>query len=187
MVFPGAVLAVHQLRYLLAYGSHAGTELTAHGDRYVGTASVIAGTLVGIALAVAALRLAASSRGRVDLEIVRLPPWLLWLGLMLLLLAGFCALELLEIAFEPHRTVGVVSIVAGGGWWALPAAAFVAAVMALLVYGGRALLLIAARGRAIRRAGDSRRRRRAVARPARLRRPMASGAAGRAPPLTTPV
>jgi hypothetical protein len=181
------VLAVHQLRYLLAYGSHAAAQLSARGDHYVTTATVIAGTLLAISLAFGVLRLVAARRGRSHVEIVNAPLWLLWLGLTLLLVAGFCALEGLEMAFEPQHPAGLAAIWGSGGWWAMPAAALVAGLIALLAHGGRALLAIAARRPPLQRAGGCTARQRAFHRDLRLHRPMATCAAGRAPPLTRPV
>jgi hypothetical protein len=187
LVLPAAVLAVHQLRYLLAYGSHAAAQLSARGDHYVSTATLIAGTLVAIALAFGVLRLMATWRGRSQVELVRAPLWLLWLGLTLVLLAGFCAVEGLEMVFEPHHPAGLAAIWGSGGWWAVPAAAFIAALMALLVHGGRVLLVVAARRRLLRRAARSTVRQGAFHRDFRPHRPMATCAAGRAPPFTEPV
>ena len=182
-VFPAAVLAVHQLRYLLAFGSHAGSELSEQGDRYVATAAVVATVLVVVSLSFGLMRLVAASRGRGTRMTASAPIWLLWLALTLLLFVGFCALEGLEMALEPHHAAGVTGILGHGGFWSVPAAALVGAVMALLVHGGRALLVIAARrrcGRVTRSTGSSPARSCARALPCG---PMASCAAGRAPPV----
>ena len=186
-MFPAAVLAVHQLRYLLAYGSNAGSELGAHGDHYVTTAAVIAGTLVAISLGAGILILVAVSRSRGHPRMSTAPLWLVWLTVTLLLVAGFCALEALEITFEPEHAGSVASIFGDGGWWALPAAMSVAGLMALLVRGGRVLLVIAARTRVAgrtRTVGSGRPR---LTQCSALPGPMASCAAGRAPPLTVRV
>jgi hypothetical protein len=178
------VLAVHQLRYALAYGSQAAAQLSAHGDHYVTAATAISGALVAVALGLGVLRLLATRRGRARVEIARAPLWLLWLGLTLVLFAGFCALEVSEMVFEPGRAAGVAAIFGSGGWWAVPAAAFVAGLMALLVRGGRALLVVVARRRLSRRATVRTACNRALHRAVLVRRPMASCAAGRAPPVT---
>lgn len=182
LVFPAAVLAVHQLCYLLAFGSRAGSQLSADGDQYVAAAPLIAGVLVLISAGVGLIRLAAS-RGRGSPEGARAPLWLRWLWFTVLLLVGFCALEGLEMAFEPHHAGGFVGIFGDGGLWALPAAAFVGAVMTLLWRGGRALLALAARQQVSHRASLLSPRRRAASRSTPPPRPMASCAAGRAPPL----
>lgn len=182
LVFPAGVLAVHQLRYLLAFGSDAGPALSAQGDRYVATAAIVAGVLVFVSLAVGLMTLLAASRGRETRMVARVPLWLLWLALTLLLLVGFCALEGLEMALEPHHAAGLTGILGHGGFWSLPAAALVGALMALLVHGGRALLVIASRnprGRVPRPRSSWPGRSPAGAPPCG---PMASCAAGRAPP-----
>jgi hypothetical protein len=182
LVFPAAVLAVHQLCYLLAFGSRAGSELSADGDRYVAAAALITGALVAVSAGVGLIRLAAS-RGRGRAESWRAPLWLRWLALTVLLLVGFCAVEGLEMAFEPHHAGGFVGIFGDGGLWALPAAAFVGAVMTLLWRGGQALLARAARRRVSHRVNLLSPRRRAASRSSPPPRPMATCAAGRAPPL----
>ncbi|HLY50153.1 MAG TPA: hypothetical protein VKR21_13245 [Solirubrobacteraceae bacterium] len=181
-MFPAAVFAVHQLSYLLAYGSGASSELAAHGDRYVGVAAIVAVASGALSLAFGLLRLVAAWRGDSEPRPTALPAWLLWLGTTLALLVGFCALEGIEIVFEPHHVGGVVGLFGQGGWWAVPAAAFVGALITLLMRGGRALLVIVARGRDARRPRTtaSWHRRRAWRAP--MRPPMASCAAGRAPP-----
>jgi hypothetical protein len=174
---------VHQLRYLLAFGSDAGSELSAQGDRYVAMAAVLAGALVVLSLSVGLMRLVAAWRGRGTPVTARAPLWLLWLALTLLLVVGFGALEGLEMAFEPHHAAGLIGIFGHGGFWSLPAAALVGAVMALLVHGGRALLVLAGRhrcGRVNRSIGSWSAR--SPAGPL-LCGPMATCAAGRAPPL----
>jgi hypothetical protein len=183
LVFPAPVLAVHELRYMFAYGSRASSELSAHGDHYVTTAALIAGGLVGLALAAGVGRLLATFRGQRTFEVPRIPVWMLWLGLAVLLLVGFWALEGIELIFESSRgTSAVARVFADGGLWAVPAAMFVAALMALLVSGGRALLGIVVRRRTLRRVGTVPGPHPPVQRALLPRRPMAGRVAGRAPP-----
>jgi hypothetical protein len=187
VVFPALVFAVHQLSYLLSYGSDAGTELSEHGDHYVATAAIAAAALAASSLAVGLVRLLGAWRGRTRPVTTSLPLWLGWLGWTLALVAGFCALEGLEIVLEPHHVGGVVGVFGNDGWWALPAAAFVGSVMTLLLRGGHALLGIVTRSRGSRRVRTA-----SVRHPGRLasesrRRPMASCAPGRAPPVVESV
>lgn len=186
VVFPASVFAVHQLSYLLAYGSDAGTELSAHGDHYV-AAAMVAVALAALSLVPGLVRLLGAWRGRTRPAMSSVPLWLAWLGWTLALVAGFCALEGLEIVLEPHHVGGVVGVLGNDGWWALPAAAFVGAVMTLLLRGGRALLAIVTHSRGSRRVRTASVRH--PSRPARASRrlPMASCAPGRAPPVVEPV
>jgi hypothetical protein len=185
-IFPGGLLAVHELRYLLAYGAHAGHQLNAHGDTYVGTASLAAGLLlavptVGVVAGVIRARRGAASSGPAALR-----PWQSWVVWTVLLTLGFCALEGLEMVFESEHADGFAGVFGSGGWWAVPAAVAVAGVLTLLRRGARSLVRLAA-------LRDGRRRDRAsgsiasthpaVQRHRRTRpRPLASRAAGRAPP-----
>jgi hypothetical protein len=183
LAFPAAVFAVHQLCYLLAYGSDAGSELAAQGDRYVGVATIVAMALGVLSLGLGLLSLVAAWRGHSEPRLTALPVGLLWLGTTLALFAGFCALEGLEAAFESHHVGGVVGFFGEGGWWSLPAAAFVGAVMTLLARGGRALLVIVTRGRIARRVVTTASRCPPTSGGNSLRRPLAGCAAGRAPPV----
>jgi hypothetical protein len=109
--------------------------------------------------------------------------WLFWLGLSLVLLVGFWALEGVELIFEPSRgTSPVARVFAEGGLWAVPAAMFVAALMALVVCGGRALLEFVVRRRALGPVGTVPAPRHPVQPVLLPRRPMAGTVAGRAPP-----
>ena len=60
------MLAVHQLRYLLAYGSRASRQLSAHGDHYVATATlaVVVPLVAELALGLARLRVARRGRAQ---------------------------------------------------------------------------------------------------------------------------
>lgn len=182
LAFPAAVLAVHQLCYLLAYGSRASSELAAHGDHYMAVAARLAAALVALAFGLGVSRLLAVRRGDSKPMLAGVPVWLVWLGATVALLAGFCALETLEIVFEPHHAGGVVGMFGHEGSWALPAAACVGALMTLLVCGGRALLAIVRRGSRTRHVRSARTRWPRAAVRAAAAAPMATCAAGRAPP-----
>ena len=183
LAFPAGVLAVHQLRYLFAYGSDAGRELRAHGDDYVATAAVVVIVLLLTGCAVGLVRLVAARHGRLGASRSAIPSWLQWLCLTLALLAGFCALEAIEMVLEPQHPAGFAGVFDNGGWTAVPAAAAVGALLALLGRGGRVLLAIAAGPprAAASRPNSGSRRPRLPDRPA-LPTPLAACAAGRAPP-----
>ena len=183
-LLPLGTLAVHQLRYLLAYGPHAGRELVSHGDTYIhsvlpaclGLLLLPAGALLGH-LAQAWRRGHARDQG--------LSPRRLWTVATVLLIVCFCAQEILEMLLETGHPAGLAGIFGSGGWWALPASAAVGALVTLLVTGARTMVGIMAR----RRAGTPSAGRAAMATPSRPSgpstprpAPLAACRAGRAPP-----
>jgi hypothetical protein len=183
-LLPLGTLAVHQLRYVLAYGSDAGRELVSNGDTYIhsvlpmclGLLLLPAGALVGH-LAQAWRRGNAGDRG--------LSPRQLWTVVTALLIVCFCAQEILEMLLETGHPAGLAGIFGSGGWWALPASAAVGALVTLLVAGARAVVGVVARLRA--RTPSAGRAATATplqpAGPSTLRpAPLAACRAGRAPP-----
>jgi hypothetical protein len=179
-----AALAVHQLRYRLAFGADAGEELAHDGHAYLAQALPV---LVAFALAVlaagilrAVLRRDASSgpltrsfAGRAVLY-------------ALMILAVFSAQELFEGALFAGHPSGLAAVLAAGGWLALPLALVAGAAAALLDGGLVALGSLLAvrtdpapRPRAPRRYGAPRTR----AVPALASSPAAFGLARRPPPL----
>ncbi|HEY5197467.1 MAG TPA: hypothetical protein VIJ51_10625 [Solirubrobacteraceae bacterium] len=184
-MFPAGVLAVHELRYVLAYGSHAGRELTAHGDTYVGSGALVAGLLLVVPISALVIGVRRARRGLPGGRLSALAPWQSWLAWSLLLIAGFVALEGIEMIFESEHPDGFAGVFGGGGWWAAPAAGAVAALFTLLRRGARALVRRVARRWCERplRAATSVSLPRAAGRGRRPRpAPLAGRAAGRAPP-----
>lgn len=198
---PLATVAVHQLRYVFAYGSGAGHELALSGDEYVGALlpgfALLALVAVGFGVlslwrAVHRRRLRSSrapSRSS-SLSFRRVPSLpVLWAAATLLLLGGYLVQESLEVVLGSAHTSIVGQAFADGGWWVLPAAALVGLGWALAVRGTRAVLALA-----LRRARRKRRRDGTVVLvPPRGRyssfrldlNPLARRLAGRAPPLVT--
>lgn len=184
-IFPGGVLAVHELRYLLAYGAHAGRELRAHGDTYASTASLVAGVLVAILASAVGVGLIRATRGVVPPRPPVRRPWQSWLCWTVVLTLGFCAVEGLEMVFESEHADGFAGVFGSGGWWAIPAAVAVGAVLTILRRGARALVHFVA----LRSGRPRDRGRRSIASTHPLPRqrrarpaPLAGRAAGRAPP-----
>jgi hypothetical protein len=113
-------LALHQLRYLLAYGGTAGAELERQGHAYLdlvapllvaaAVATVIASVVAPVLLRVApVLTRDASSTERAA-------------GYAAALLAVYFAQELAESALNGGHPDGVVGILGASGWLALPLA-----------------------------------------------------------------
>ncbi len=182
---PAAALAVHQLRYWLAFGPHAGVELQRQGHAYLGSLApwiilllaVAAGTFMrGLGRAFAGER----SPVRYSLSFVAL-----WLVCSACLVAIYVCQELLEGAFAAGHPIGLAGAFGWGGWWAVPAALCVGLVLAALFHGARWVLEeVAAR----RRGGRSRAgflpnapRPRQIFLP--ILAPLADGWSGRGPPV----
>jgi hypothetical protein len=183
LVVPAAAMAVHQLRYSLAYGSQASAELTAQGHSYLH--SLVPWMILGIGAALSSFlrRAARAARTGEAGSFARLSAPVLWALTSGLLVVVYAMQEGLEELFSAGHPTGATGIVGNGGWWAVPASAAVAVLVVALLRLGRAVLRLAAR----------RAPRGLVARPRSLRlplapalavaAPLASAAAGRAPPV----
>lgn len=182
---PAAALAVHQLRFLLAYGGGTGAALVRQGHSYMHSlapwivlslAVALGGFLRGLGRAMAGQRSAA----RYTLSLT-----VLWLVCSACLLAIYMTQELLEGVWAIGHPAGLVGVFGYGGWWAVPAAACVGLVLAAVFHGARWALDEVARRRPAWVALDPRpasipRRPRWALTP-RLA-PLAGGWSGRGPP-----
>lgn len=132
---PVAAFAVHQLRFLLAFGGGAGAELKETGHSYLH--SVVPWIMLVIGLSVGAFlwSLARAASGRRSLVNRRLSFARLWLVCALCLLAIYCAQETLEGLFATGHPTGIEGIFGFGGLWSIPSAAGVGLVLATLMHG----------------------------------------------------
>lgn len=146
-LMPAAALAVHQLRYFLAFGRGGSSELAETGHSYLH--SLAPWLVLALALGAGAFlgRLGrawrsgdAGSRSR-----SRLGLFGLWLTATVALVLIYASQEFLEGLFAAGHPAGLQGIFGDGGWLSLPAAAAIGAVVALLVRGGRAVIALAAR------------------------------------------
>jgi hypothetical protein len=180
-VMPAAALAVHQLRYWLAYGSRANAELAAQGHSYLH--SLVPWTIFAAAAGAGLFlrRLAITLRNGGP-HTTRLSGGALWLTAWLGLLAIYAVQESLESVLATGHPGGAAGVLGHGGWWAVPVSALIALLVALLHLAGRTLLRIAAAAAVRPRVLLA-----AAVVPAEfahvLVRPLARAAAGRAPPL----
>jgi hypothetical protein len=181
---PAAAFAVHQLRYWLAFGGHAGALLQAQGHSYLH--SLVPWLVLLIALAAGAFlrTLGRAFGGDYTLPRYTLSFVGLWLLCAAALVAIYAAQEFLEGIFAAAHPWGLAGIFGYGGWWAIPAAIAVGLVLAAAFHGARwALHEVAERHRRRRR-----RPRRIVVTPiardaVRPRLvPLADGWSGRGPP-----
>jgi hypothetical protein len=183
-VLPAAAFAVHQLRYVLAYGGGAGAELQRQGHSYLH--SLVPWIVLVLALAGGAFlsALGRALKGQRSLPRFGLSLLGLWLVCAVCLVAIYAVQELLEGVFLTGHPAGLSGVFGYGGWWAAPAALSVGLVMAALLHGARWVLDEVAARCAQR---SARRRLQPLAlRPAEMvaprPAPMAAGWCGRGPP-----
>ncbi len=146
-VIATAALVLHELRYLIGFGGHAGEALAARGHDYLPLAGGFACLLLALA---AAQLLAALDRARKTARTERTPSFTrLWLALAIVLLAVYSGQELLEAVLSPGQQLGPATVFADGGWSAVPLAVALGALAALLLRGAERAVRLAAR-RAVR-------------------------------------
>jgi hypothetical protein len=186
-LLPLAAFAVHQLRFMLAFGGSAGAELQRTGHAYLH--SLVPWMVLLLALVAGgflrALGRALSGHGdspaRYSLSLAGL-----WLACSGCLIAIYVSQELLEGWFALGHPVGLAGVFGYGGWWALPAAAAVGLVLAAWFHGARWVLQEVARRRA-RPLTYPTRSSRALIRPrdafAPVLAPLTGGWSGRGPPV----
>jgi hypothetical protein len=184
-VVPAAAIAVHQLRYLLAFGGTASIELQRQGHSYLH--SIAPWIAVALACAVGAFLSALgramdghTSAPRYGLSLVAL-----WMVCAVSLVAIYSGQEFLEGLLATGHPAGLVGIFGYGGWWAIPAALCVGLVLAALLHGARWVLReVATRHAPITRSPSSPAA--ALPRPAGISlprlAPLALGWCGRGPP-----
>lgn len=139
-VMPAATLAVHQLRYWLAFGSRAGAELEIQGHTYLHSA--VPWVVVPLAIAVG-LFLSALGRalgGECSVSRYAVSFLALWLVCAAALVAVYAAQEFLEGLFATGHPAGLVGIFGYGGWWSIPSALAVGLVLAAVFHGARWML-----------------------------------------------
>jgi hypothetical protein len=145
-LMPAAALAVHQLRYKLAFGAHANDVLAAQGHAYLSGLMpwiVLLATLaVGASLGRLAHRWA--SGAAVDGAARRAAGVGVWLAATLALLAVYTGQELLEGFLATGHPGGLVGVFGEGGWCVLPLAPAVGGVLALALRGAHAAELVLA-------------------------------------------
>ncbi len=182
MLLPAAAFAVHQLRYTLAYGSQASSVLAAQGHSYLNSLAPWLVLLLGLGAGAFLVRVAGAAaggavRGRRRAFVGQ------WLLASVILVAIYVVQELLEELFATGHPGGFAGVIGHGGWWALPLALVAGAAVALLLQIAHSVLAVA--GRLGARPGFSGLAPLSLAlRAVSLvpRAPLASAAAGRAPP-----
>ena len=182
---PAAALLVHELRFVLAFGSGAGAELARHGHSYLHSLVPWIVLLIGIAVGGFLWALGRALRGQRSVPRYTLSLAALWLLCAVSLVGIYVAQEFLEGLFATGHPAGLAGIFGSGGWWSIPVAVCIGLVLAALLHGARWVLDEVAERR-VRVALPS------MPRPARLPRPrdawlprlspLADGWSGRGPP-----
>ena len=187
-LMPAAVLTVHQLRYQLAYGDHADSQLAAQGHAYLGTLTPLVAMLLAIA---AGVFIAALARARREGEAGErgLPFLLVWLLAAGALLGIYALQEFAEGMFVSGHPAGLPGVFGNDGLWAMPLSVVFGAVVAVALRVAEVAKRWAA-GLGRDEATPTPRRPRRALRPAPVfapkLAPLALAGAGRAPPLAVP-
>jgi hypothetical protein len=185
-LLPLAALAVHQLRYGLAFGADAQERLALEGHGYLGSLEAVAVMLCAVAFGSFLTRLAGAWCGKPgDAGGRRHGTLKLWAAAALALVVIYSGQELLEGMLAAGHPPGVEGVLGHGGWLMTPLSIAIGGLLALLLRGAEAVLAAVRRARAARPltsvAALAPVRRAFVA--ARRRPALAGAAAGRAPPL----
>jgi hypothetical protein len=174
VLLPAAAFAVHQLRYTIAYGSHAGQVLAAQGHSYMTSLAPWLVLLVALGAGSFLVRVA---RGGGDRP--RRSPVRLWAVGAACLLGIYVVQELVEGLYAAGHPAGFGGVFGHGGWWAVPLTLLFGAVIAALLHVGDLIVAAVAR-RTLFGPPPVASALRAVSLP--LCPPLAGAAAGRAPP-----
>jgi hypothetical protein len=147
-LMPVGALAVHQLRYWLAFGSHASAVLAVQGHSYLHSLAPWIVLLMAISVGVFVRALGRAFGGHCSVSRFTISFIGLWLLCALALVAIYCSQEFLEGLFATGHPAGLVGIFGYGGWWSIPAALAVGLVLAAVLHGATwAIREVAERGR----------------------------------------
>lgn len=184
-LLPAAAFAVHELRYMLAFGASARAELQRTGHSYLH--SVVPWLILLLAVAVGgflrAIGRALSGQRSLPRYAVSLTG--LWVLCATALVVIFACQEFLEGLFATGHPAGLAGIFGYGGWWSIPAALCVGLVLAAVFHGALWALEEVAK-RSVQRVACSSEPSLALGRPRGVIRPrlepLADGWSGRGPP-----
>jgi hypothetical protein len=194
-LMPAAVLTVHQVRFMLAFGGSSGEELEKEGHQYLSALAAPIAMSVAIVVGLFFARLVSAWRdgagegdarsGAASDPASRRGFLRLALLIGASLLALYSCQELLEGMLSNGHPEGFNGVFGDGGWWAVPLSLLCGLAIAAALRGARAAIRWVASRR--RRPTISHERPAAAPRPRRLTLPrlvpLAGAAAGRAPPL----
>lgn len=136
-LLPPAAFAVHQLRYLLAYGGGASAELRETGHSYLH--SIVPWLVAVIALTVGGFLvcLGRAFTRHTNTRQFTLSFGGLWVACSAALIGIFVCQELMEGLFATGHPGGLVGVFGFGGGWSVPASACIGLVLAAILHGAR--------------------------------------------------
>ena len=126
LLVPAAALLVHQLRYTLAYGSQAASQLAVTGHSYQHSLVPWVILALGVGLSSFLRRTARTVRSGKTGPFAALSATSLWAITTVGLIALYALQESLEELYASGHPTGLGGVVGHGGWWAVPSAAVVA-------------------------------------------------------------
>jgi hypothetical protein len=136
-------LAVHDLRFVLAYRGGTAKELSVTGHGYLGDVTPLAMGVLALAIAAFAWRLLHPHGEETRLPSTRR----MWAFLSGVLIAIYASQEWIEGQLSAGHAAGLAGIFGSGGWLAVPLALIVALVIALLLRGAETAIALAGRSR----------------------------------------
>jgi hypothetical protein len=184
-LLPPAAFAVHQLRYELAYGARAGTELQKTGHSYLHSVVPWLVLLIGLATGSFLRRIVQAYARRSSPRAFTLSfaaVWALCAGALVVIF--FCQ-ETLEGWFAAGHPGGLPAAFGDGGWWAIPVAAGIGLILAAVFHGVCWIVCAVAHRRqraAVRWGAAPRSRCRVRAARTAIRSPWLGGWSNRGPP-----
>jgi hypothetical protein len=137
---PAGAFAVHQLRFMLAFGSSAGVELTRQGHSYLHSLVPWIVSLLAVAVGGFLWGLGRALRGQVSVPRYTLSLAALWIVCSACLVGIYIVQEFLEGLFATGHPAGLVGIFGYGGWWSIPVALCIGLVLAAIFHGARWVL-----------------------------------------------
>ena len=185
-LLPPAALAVHELRYVLAFGPQASVELQRQGHSYLHSVVPWIVLVLGLVVGGFLRSLGRAFAGHTSASRLTMSLAGMWLICTAALVSIYSVQELLEGMFAVGHPGGLVGVFGYGGWWAIPSAACIGLVLATVFHGARWVLNEVAE-RYARSRPVVRRRLAPVLRPplvaAPVVAPLAGGWSGRGPPM----
>ncbi len=134
-LLPPAAYAVHQLRYLLAYGGRASSMLRDTGHSYLHSVVPWLVALIAFAMGAFLYAVGRAFATRATRRTRHLSLGALWALCALTLIAIFAAQETLEGIFATGHPGGWSAVFGDGGGWAIPVATGIGLGLALVFRG----------------------------------------------------